>query len=46
MLMPWIMRDCGNILESCNLTVSGTTHLDGGLLDHVYLLKSFIDGKK
>ena len=33
-------------LESHDLVVSGPTHLDGGLLDHVYLLKSFIGGKK
>ena len=34
------------ILESHDLVVSGPTHLDGGLLDHVYLLKSFMGGKK
>ena len=33
-------------LESHDLVVSGPTHLDGGLLDHVYLLKSFMGGKK
>ena len=33
-------------LESHDLIVSGPTHLDGGLLDHVYLLKSFMGGKK
>ena len=32
-------------LESHDLVVSGPTHLDGGLLDHVYLLKSFMGGK-
>ena len=33
-------------LESHDLVVSGPTHLDGGLLDHLYLLKSFMGGKK
>ena len=33
-------------LESHDLVVSGPTHLDGGLLDHVYVLKSFMGGKK
>ena len=33
-------------LESHDLIVSGPTHLDGGLLDHVYLLKPFMGGKK
>ena len=34
-----------DIFESYDLIVSGSTHLDGGLVDHVYLLKSFMGGK-
>ena len=32
--------------ESYELIVSRPTHLDGGLLDHVYFSKSFMCGKK
>ena len=29
------------VLVDYNLMVSGATHLDGALLDHIYVLKSF-----
>ena len=37
---PW------DILESYDSIVSGPTHLDGGQLSCVYLLKGFMSGKK
>ena len=37
---PW------DILESYDSIVSGPTHLDGGQLNYVYLLKDFMSGKK
>ena len=45
MLMPQIMSQITQIFKSYALIVSGPTHLNGELLDHVYLIKSFMGGK-
>ena len=38
-------RDVLNVLNDFSLKVNEPTHLDGGLLDHVYFRKEFLNGK-